>query len=739
MNNPRRIPLWLIMSLMLVLFSSVIFLHISAFRLITGAIKKYDPLLDASMEIRIEIAESRILMDHFLHGDSTISANTIREHIVKAQWYTNALLTGGRDQHNTFMAIKNDSLKSSVYSVKKALEKFRLTTEKQLSRDSGSTSTRLFNEAYLTAYKKVDTHTYRLESDVKNIITHHMDILKRMQLFIIIAAILITIAAVLIFRYYDRRRNNDLETIEKINTQLNIANKKLKANLNDVIEALTHPFYVIDANTYEIKLANSAAALGSSFSNTCYFLTHGKETPCNSAQCPCPLEEVKRTKAPVIVEHIHTASDGVNRHMEIHAYPIFDKQNNVVQMIEYALDVTERDQMLTDLRDLSNVYNLILENVPVQVCILDKNGILQNCWGIAYTLYHMDAENLIGSCVYKEFPVLEEKIKIALEGKTVQFENSGETDGKRWWFQTYLVLDKYNKENIIKISFDITENMLAKEEARKRKKQLIHADKMTTLGALVAGVAHEINNPNMFIAMGANNISMFHNEILTILEDYSRKHSDWKVAGRSYTETRDGIKKVVDGLLDGSKRISRIITSLKDFARPDTGNMKQSVAINDVIEDALEILHNMIKNSTNSFSFVPGMNIPKIMGNRQQIEQVIINLLTNACQALTDTSQTIRVETNYDTDTNTVSITIADEGCGIAEEALEIISQPFYTTKQLSGGLGIGLSLTYDIINSHKGTISYRSHVGEGTAATVSFPIATLEKSSHQVKVHFND
>ncbi|MBD3871731.1 MAG: response regulator [Acidobacteria bacterium] len=119
-----------------------------------------------------------------------------------------------------------------------------------------------------------------------------------------------------------------------------------KQLLDNTLESLTHPFYVIDANDYSIKIANSAArALGASGESTCHALTHKSDTPCNTSKHTCPLEEVKKTKKAITVEHIHDDADGNPRYMEVNGYPIFDDDGNVVQMIEYSIDITDRKVM----------------------------------------------------------------------------------------------------------------------------------------------------------------------------------------------------------------------------------------------------------------------------------------------------------------------------------------------------------------------------------------------------------
>jgi signal transduction histidine kinase len=134
--------------------------------------------------------------------------------------------------------------------------------------------------------------------------------------------------------------------------------------LYQVIESLPHPFYVLDADDYTIKLANSAAAFGELASGaTCYALTHRRDRPCDGVEHSCPLQIVKRTKQPVILEHIHYDKDGNLRNVEVHASPIFDKEGNVIQMIEYSLDITERKRMEQEIQNYAEKVKLFAYSI----------------------------------------------------------------------------------------------------------------------------------------------------------------------------------------------------------------------------------------------------------------------------------------------------------------------------------------------------------------------------------------
>lgn len=138
--------------------------------------------------------------------------------------------------------------------------------------------------------------------------------------------------------------------------------------LEHILESLTHPFYVIDCRDYTVKLANSAATRHSiSENSTCYLLTHKRNTPCDGIEHPCPVKEVKNTGKPFTVEHIHNDKDGNVRNVEIHAYPIFDQQGNVVQIIEYSLDITERKRTEEELRESEERFRNTFEQAAVGI------------------------------------------------------------------------------------------------------------------------------------------------------------------------------------------------------------------------------------------------------------------------------------------------------------------------------------------------------------------------------------
>ncbi len=143
--------------------------------------------------------------------------------------------------------------------------------------------------------------------------------------------------------------------------------------LQAVLDSLAHPFYLINSIDYTIKMANKAAGMGNLAGNpTCYELTHRGSEPCEGEEHRCPLREVKKTKRPVTVEHLHYDEDGNARQIEIHCYPIFDSEGNVVQVIEYCLDITERKKAEQEIRKLNQELEQRVTERTAQLEIANK-------------------------------------------------------------------------------------------------------------------------------------------------------------------------------------------------------------------------------------------------------------------------------------------------------------------------------------------------------------------------------
>lgn len=282
---------------------------------------------------------------------------------------------------------------------------------------------------------------------------------------------------------------------------------------------------------------------------------------------------------------------------------------------------------------------------------------------------------------------------------------------------------------------DITEKKKAEDQARMHREQLFQADKMATLGTLVSGVAHEINNPVTFVMLNAPILKQAWQAVLPILDDYQRNHGDFSVGRMDYSRLRERLPLLVDNIIEGADRVKAIVGDLKDFARQGQGQMTDVVDINRIAAKAVSLVGNMIKKSTHHFETDYATNIPTVTGNSRKIEQVVINLLVNACQALPDPKRSVRLSTVYDVNTRSVTVEVCDQGTGMPPEVLQRIRDPFFTTKRESGGTGLGLAIVDRIVDDHKGRLTFSSVADQGTTVRVSLPainpsVSQWEKTS---------
>ena len=245
---------------------------------------------------------------------------------------------------------------------------------------------------------------------------------------------------------------------------------------------------------------------------------------------------------------------------------------------------------------------------------------------------------------------------------------------------------------------------VSRDRLRETQAQLIQASKLASIGELAAGIAHELNQPLMVIRTG---IQMIERSISKKMIDLSSILEDMKLFDRN------------------TKRMVKIINHLRTFSRQSNIDFEPT-DINRVIEDALSMISEQLRIRNITLSTTLSPNLFKIHGNGNQLEQVILNLLTNARDAIEDKNESIgkiEIKTELSNDESTVNIYIKDSGKGISSDAMDHIFNPFYTTKEVGKGTGLGLSISYGIIKDHHGEIFVLETDNSGTTFGISLPV----------------
>ncbi|MCF6180227.1 MAG: PAS domain S-box protein, partial [Geopsychrobacter sp.] len=270
---------------------------------------------------------------------------------------------------------------------------------------------------------------------------------------------------------------------------------------------------------------------------------------------------------------------------------------------------------------------------------------------------------------------------------------------------------------------DISERIALETEARELQAKLIQTNKMTSLGLLVSGVAHEINNPNNFVLSNAQLLSKIWNDAQLVLRQYFREHGDFILGGIPFSELETQVPELFHGLTDGSQRINAIVTDLKRFVRQDQAALPTEVDLNAVVTSAVSMLHHELVRYTDNFHLDLADDIPLVKGIPQQLGQVVINLLMNACQALPSKDCPVSLSTVFDRENRQVWINVRDQGSGLPVGLKEKILEPFFSTKLDAGGTGLGLSISMSIIKDHGGELDFYSQPETGTTFTVKLPV----------------
>jgi two-component system NtrC family sensor kinase len=283
-------------------------------------------------------------------------------------------------------------------------------------------------------------------------------------------------------------------------------------------------------------------------------------------------------------------------------------------------------------------------------------------------------------------------------------------------------------------------------ELKESQVQLVQAEKMSSLGQLVAGISHEINTPLLYLA---NNAVLLQERLEILREFVAKAVAAFSIRPEDYPDRSEYQSKFVGSLktlkqqltedeipdavveaeslvsdsIEGLDDLTTMAQSLKDFSRLDRSPV-DSFNVNDGIEKTLVIAKNALKHKVNIHKHFG--EVPEIQCSPSKINQVFLNIITNASQAIEETGEVV-IKTGLHDDDH-VAVTISDTGCGITEENLSKIRDPFFTTKEVGSGTGLGLSIVDEIIRGHNGQLLIESEIGKGSCFTIVLPIKQTEQ-----------
>jgi PAS domain S-box-containing protein len=377
----------------------------------------------------------------------------------------------------------------------------------------------------------------------------------------------------------------------------------------------------------------------------------------------------------------------------------------VVRLYGTTQDITERKQAEVDLRNKTNELQAIFDSIGDGIAVYDHDGRLQHYNLIAPQLYpgeirsgatcrelfHPEAQSFPRDCPV-ERTFRGERVETSLvsvrEGQTTRYIDVTATP----------IRDALGERNRALVFFrDISEKRL-------QEMHLIQSEKMSTIGVLATGIAHEINNPLTSVAGCAEALLRRFRDDADLVRD----------------PRLDVFPHYLEVIVRESYRCKGTIDNLLSFSRKSDGSAVP-VDINDILLEILELLRHQHVYRQIRVTTSLKQDLPHVLGDPSGLRQVFMNLLVNAHQAIAG-SGLVEVTTDS-ADEATVSVRVRDTGCGIAPHAIDRIWDPFFTTKETGKGVGLGLALTYNIVKRHGGDIRVESRVGEGSQFTVLLPV----------------
>jgi signal transduction histidine kinase len=278
------------------------------------------------------------------------------------------------------------------------------------------------------------------------------------------------------------------------------------------------------------------------------------------------------------------------------------------------------------------------------------------------------------------------------------------TGNARWVEINAVVFTWEGRAATLNFFTDITEHKKAEEEKQRMEKQLLLSNRLAAVGELSAGVAHELNNPLAIIQM---------------YSEFSKDRSDLD----------DTAKKDLLIIYEQAKRASKITRNLLSFARKHEPE-KSLVSVNEIIEKTLEMHSHQLSINNVEVSEELQPDLPMIMADYNQMQQVFMNIIINAEQAMLEAHGRGKLNIKTETTEGMIKISFTDDGPGISQDNLKRIFDPFFTTKEVGKGTGLGLSICYGIVQAHGGHIYASSKMGEGATFVIEIPITSDQEVS---------
>jgi two-component system NtrC family sensor kinase len=460
----------------------------------------------------------------------------------------------------------------------------------------------------------------------------------------------------------------------------------------------------------------------------CWKLFHGTDAPLSD--CPMNRARLSLHSETVTIRHLDSW-------LEVTVDPILSAEGVLTGAVHIVRDVTERKNLASSIQETNNLFSLFMKYSPIYSFIKEVTDTESRVLLATENYSEMigiSGEQMIGKTMHELFPdefarkIIADDQRVVSGGTFLQLDE--ELNGRYYTTFKFPIFEE-GRTLLAGYTIDISERKRAEESLIEMQAQLMQQDKLATIGQLAAGVAHEINNPMGFVDSNMVTLKKYvekYNRYIDGLELEIRSTSSG-VLPEPVQALRQSLKMdymmrdinvLIDDNIEGIERVERIVHDLSTFSRAASPK-PDSVNINSCMESTVNILINEIKYSallTREYGEVPNIHC-----NTQQINQVFLNLLTNALHAIQNRGKELgEIVVRTWCDTTNIFVSVSDTGCGIPPENMARIFDAFYTTKDVGKGTGLGLSISAGIVRKHGGDVKVNSKVGFGSTFTVRLP-----------------
>jgi len=719
----------------------------------------HGPLINAAMEIKLEAATAHLWLEEVISGDRTVTMGDVLKHLDEADWYAQAMLEGGTSVERRFYPLFDSQMREDVAEVRMKLAEFKkVAVERWEAKESagiGSKIDQRFDSIFKDLIEQVDV----VETDLQRVIAVDLKRFGRVQIGLMAGCALLTLAVGMAFRRFVRRQLRDAEKLRTEVTERRRAEEELQSEterLQVLIGGLSATGIGIDVVgiDYEILSQNQLLIdrFGDLTGKRCYQEYMGFDAPCDF----CPMKKTIETGRTERVQL--TAAD--ERDYEVVSAALPNPDGTVDKVIEVVHDITERKraeeerqaaykQLLASEQQLraanqqlaaTNQQLLAREQQlraevaerrraeEVLVKSEDKFRQLFDHMSSGVAVYEavdsgrdfvfvdfnhagermddIERKDLIGKSILdvfpgmKDFGLLDVFEKVWRTGEPEHYPVSLYEDERiAGWRENYVY--KLPSGEIVAVYDDVTKRKKAEEQLRRTRTELEHTSRLVTAGEMASGIAHELNQPLCAILNYAN----------VALRAVKTKGFE-----------QDKLAEILEDIASQTDRAGKIIRRLRSLVKKS--EPKQSlVNVNEIIEEVIkldqaEALEQGIEVLTELAD-----DIQSVMADDIQVQQVVLNLVRNGFEAMTQTPREDRRLTIRTTalDSGRIEVAVCDSGKGLSGDTAERMFDSFYSTRD--DGLGVGLSLCRSIIEAHGGKIWAEPNADCGATVRFTLPV----------------